>query len=124
VGALVHSSHTHPAATASGQGLCLVPFLRGNTMLAAAAISFVGIALLLSHIPSRWARRLAGYAGPVDVLLHGALIYMFIGTSTVGLLQAEAAGICVSLLIRAYRWLLGCEKLTLRGWKRVAGALT
>lgn len=93
-------------------------------MLSAAAVTFVGILLLLAHLPSHWARRLAGYAGPVDLLLHGALIYMFIGTSTTGLLQAEAAGICVSLLVRTYRWLLGYEKLSYKGWTRYAGVLT
>ena len=93
-------------------------------MLSAAAVTFVGILLLLAHLPSQWARRLAGYAGPVDVLLHGAVIYIFIGTSTTGLLQAEAAGICVSLLVRTYRWLLGYERLTKRGWNRFAGVLT
>lgn len=93
-------------------------------MLSATAVTFVGILLLLAHLPPQLARRLAGYAGPVDVLMHGALLYMFIGTSTLGLIQAEAAGICVSLLVRTYRWLLGYEKLSRRGWQRFAGVLT
>jgi hypothetical protein len=94
------------------------------TMLSAAAVTFAGLLLLLGHLPSHWARRLAGYAGLLDLLLHGALLCMFLGTSTVGLLQAEAAGICVSLFIRIYRRLLGYEKLTRRGWRRHAGLLT
>ncbi len=93
-------------------------------MLFAAAVTFASLLLLLAHLPRQWSRRFAGYAGPVDLLLHGTLLYMFIGTSTTGLIQAEAAGVCVSLLIRAYRWLFGYEKFGRRGWKRFAGALT
>lgn len=93
-------------------------------MLSSAAVTFVGLLLLLAHLPPQWARRLAGYAGPADVLLHGALLYMFLGKSATGLIQAEAAGICVSLTIRMYRWLLGYEKLTRSGWQRYAGLLT
>ena len=93
-------------------------------MLSATAVTFVGILLLLAHLPPYWARRVAGYAGPIDLFLHGALIYMFIGTSTFGLLQAEATGVLISLTIRTYRWLLGYERLTRKGWKRFAGRLT
>lgn len=92
-------------------------------ILIAACVSFFGIWLLLTHLPGRWMRRLVGYKGVVDLLLHGSVIWMFLGTSTLGLLQAELCAIMFSISLRVYRKLWGYEKLTRHGWVRYSGAV-
>jgi hypothetical protein len=92
--------------------------------LIAALISFGSFALIATHLSPRFVRRAMGYAIWIDVFMHISILYMFLGTSTLGLLQAEAAGIMFSLSFRMYRWAFGYEKLTRRGWKRFAGKLT
>lgn len=94
------------------------------SILIAALISFFSVALLLSHLSPSMVRRLVGYCGWVDLLLHGTVIYLFMGTSTLGLIQAEASAILFSLALRGYRYFKGYERLTLDGWKRYAGRLT
>lgn len=84
-------------------------------MLASALVTFVGLWLLIQHIPAQRMRRFAGYLGWFDTLLHVTIISLFIGTFS-GLMQAEAAGIMVSLYLRLYRWAFGFER-----WQRYAG---
>lgn len=91
------------------------------SVLGAAFISFFGIALLTSHMSRTTLRRICGYALLIDILLHGAVIWMFLGTSTLGLLQAELSAIFVTLAIRVYRWCHGYERLSAGGWVRYAG---
>jgi hypothetical protein len=93
------------------------------SILIAALISFFSVSLLLSHLSQTAVRRIVGYCGWVDLLLHGTVIYMFMGTSTLGLIQAEASAIMFSLSLRLYRWMRGYERLTWNGWKRYAGRL-
>lgn len=90
-------------------------------LLAEALVSFMAFYLLLSHISSKAMRRLVGYKGYVDLVLHTSVIYMFLGTSTDGLIQAEAAAILFSVTLRGYAYFAGYERLTLRGWQRYAG---
>lgn len=92
--------------------------------LIAAFISFGSFALIVSHLSPVTVRRAMGYALWIDIVMHVSILAMFLGTSTLGLLQAEAAGIMFSLSFRLYRWLLGYERLTRRGWVRYAGKLT
>lgn len=94
------------------------------SILIAALISFFSVALLLSHLSPSMVRRIVGYCGWVDLLLHGTVIYLFMGTSTLGLIQAEASAIMFSLALRSYRYFKGYERLTWDGWKRYAGRLT
>ena len=63
------------------------------TILAAALISFLSIALLMNAYLQRDTRRkVAGqWAGRVDLTIHGLVIFLFMGTSTIGLIQAELA---------------------------------
>lgn len=91
--------------------------------LIAALVSFASFWLLMSHIPAQCMRRLVGYKGWVDVGLHSTILFLFFGTSTDGLLQAEAAGILFSLYLRAYRWACGYEHFdrTAQRWVRYAG---
>lgn len=93
-------------------------------MIVATFISFFSFWLLVSHISPRIMRRLVGYKGVVDVVMHGTIIWMFLGTSTDGLLQAEAAGILFSLYLRGYHKLFGYERLVNMRWQRYSGMLT
>lgn len=87
-------------------------------------ISFASIALLMTHFSPRAMRRVAGYAMLIDITLHGAILWVFLGTSTMGLLQAEAAGILFSVGLRTYRWAFGYERLIRCRWISFDGALT
>ena len=75
-------------------------------MIAAAFVSFISFALLLSHLSPKLMRLLVGYKVVPDVLLHTTILILFLGTMS-GLLQAEAAGICFSLYLRLYAKLFG-----------------
>jgi hypothetical protein len=94
------------------------------SMLFAALVSFLSIALLVTHVDAKWMRRIAGHAGTADLILHITVFYMFFGTSTLGFLQAEASAILFSIALRTYRSLLGYERLTIKGWVRYAGRMT
>lgn len=91
------------------------------SVLAAALISFFSIVLITWHMKPCTKRRIVGYALWIDICLHGAVLYMFMGTSTLGLLQAELSAIFVSLAIRAYRSLKGYERFERMRWVRYAG---
>lgn len=93
-------------------------------MFLAAFISFMSMALLMTHMAPRTMRRLVGYKGWVDVTLHCTILFMFLGTSTMGLLQAEAAGILFSLYLRVYSWAFGFERYSNWKWQRFAGRFT
>jgi len=93
-------------------------------MIVAAFVSFFSFYFLLSHLSPSTRRKMVGYKGVFDVLLHGAVIYLFLGTSTMGLLQAEAAAICFSLYLRGYSHFYGYERLVDGKWQRFAGKLT
>lgn len=82
----------------------------------AALISFVGVWLLFKHIPKGIMMKILGYKGVVDVLLHGTIIYMFFGTSTLGLMQAELCGIFVSLYLRGLAKCQGYQKFRNGRW--------
>jgi hypothetical protein len=92
--------------------------------LVAALITFSVIVLLLTNLGAHWVRRVVGYAAVTDVIVHGTILYLFLGTSTLGLLQAEAAGLMFSFWLRYYRWAWGYERLTSGGWVRYAGRFT
>lgn len=98
-------------------------------MLTYAVVTFAGLWLLIRHIPPQSMRRLVGYMALFDVLLHTGIILLFFGTFN-GLMQAEAAGIMVSLYLRLYRWSFGFERYELnpktgkRCWMRHPGKFT
>ncbi len=94
------------------------------SVLAAAFISFFAMMLLTIHLSRTTMRRICGYALVVDVLMHGSVIWLFMGTSTLGLLQAELSAIMATVSLRAYRLCLGYEKLTTKGWVRYTGIFT
>lgn len=96
-------------------------------MLASALVTFVSLWLLIQHIPAGRMRRVVGYMGWFDLLLHGTIIILFVGTFS-GLMQAEAAGIMISLYLRVYRWSFGFERVERyqgkRQWMRYPGKFT
>lgn len=93
-------------------------------MLASALVTFVGLWLLMQHIAAHKMRRIVGYMGWFDLALHTTIIILFHGTFS-GLMQAEAAGIMISLYLRTYRWAFGSERYALgRGWMRTPGRFT
>lgn len=93
-------------------------------MIIAAFISFISFWLILSHIKSSAMRKLVGYKGWVDLALHGTIIFLFFGTSTEGLMQAEAAGILFSIYLRGYARVVGYSRLVDGEWVFFPGALT
>lgn len=94
------------------------------SIIFAALISFCGVALLATHLGHQGVRRIVGYCGWVDLVMHIGVIWLFMGTSTLGLLQAEACAVMITLTLRTYRRLLGYERLTFNGWQRFAGKWT
>lgn len=94
------------------------------SVFGAALISFFAVVLICWHLSPRAMRRLVGYPLIIDVLMHGTVIYVFYGTSTLGLLQAELSAIFISLSIRGYRSLYGWERMHGTRWVRYAGRLT
>ncbi len=93
-------------------------------MIAAEAlVSFAAFFLLLTHISSRAMRRLVGYKGWADVVMHGSVLAVFLGTSTEGLIQAEAAAVLFSVYLRVYRYARGWERFDVKQfrWRRYAG---
>lgn len=94
------------------------------SIIFAALISFLGISLLSTHIGHKGMRRVVGYCGWVDLTMHFSVIWLFMGTSTLGLLQAEACAVLVTCTLRLYRRYLGYERLSTRGWVRYAGRWT
>ena len=94
------------------------------SVLGAALITFFGFGLLCMHLRPHWLRRIAGYAALFDITVHCTVIYLFMGTSTLGLMQAELSAILFTLTLRGYRWLFGFEKLHGLRWVRYTGKLT
>lgn len=92
--------------------------------LLTALVSFTSFWLILSHIGKPTMRKLVGYKGVVDVCLHGTIIMLFIGTSTIGLLQAEAAGIMFSIYLRLYAKLAGYARLVEGKWVEYPGTFS
>lgn len=93
-------------------------------ILSAAVISFVGAWLLLRHVPKSLMRKILGYKGWVDIVLHASILYMFFGTSTLGLIQAELCGIFLSIYLRAAAKLGGYERRVNGKWMRYPGVLS
>ena len=93
---------------------------------AEALVSFAAFFLLLSHVSKRTMRRLVGYKGWTDTVLHGSVLVLFFGTSTEGLIQAEAAAILFSVWLRAYAYACGYERFNWQRsrWVRYAGRFT
>ena len=93
-------------------------------MFTEAVVSFAAMMLLVTHLSPKYTRRMVGYKGAFDIMLHSSILYMFWGTSTEGLLQAECAGILFSVWLRGYRWAFGYERFVAKRWVRYSGKFT
>lgn len=94
------------------------------SVLAAALISVLSAVLLTWHLSRPTMQRIAGYAFFVDIIMHVGVIYLFMGTSTLGLLQAELSAIFITLMLRGYRYAYGFQKFQRMRWVTYAGAYT
>jgi hypothetical protein len=65
------------------------------------------------------------WAGRIDLIVHATVILMFVGTSTLGLIQAELAAIMFTVYNRYYyRTVHGASYKTSKGtWYTVQGWL-
>lgn len=87
-------------------------------IIGAALITFFSISLLMNAYLSADTRyKIAGqWAGRIDLLIHASVIMLFIGTSTLGLMQAELAAIVFTVYNRYYyRWMYGALYKNARG---------
>lgn len=93
------------------------------SILGAALITFFAMFCVTWHFERSTCQRIAGYALLVDIVLHTSVFYIFIGTSTLGLMQAELSAIFFTLTIRAYRWTHGYQVLRSGRWVLYPGAI-
>jgi len=89
-------------------------------VIAEAAVTFTGIWLLTGHLTEQTKRRIAGRAALVDVCLHASIVILFHRTFA-GLMQAEMAGIMVTMYMRTWRKWYGYEYRKAGRWVRVLG---
>lgn len=89
-------------------------------------VSFISFWLIMSHISGPTMRKLVGHKGWVDIALHSTILFLFFGTSTEGLLQAEAAGILFSVWLRLYAFLFGYSRFDWRQrrWRHYQGRMS
>ena len=93
------------------------------SVLGAAFITYFAIFALTWHMSRTTCQRLAGYALLMDILIHGSVIWLFFGKSTLGLMQAELSAIFFTLTIRTYRWTHGYLVLRSGRWVLYPGAI-
>lgn len=80
-------------------------------ILASAMITFIMALLLLDYAAAQTMRRIVGqWRMKIDVCMHVGILALFLGTGSTGLLQAEAAGIGVTLYLRWYAKYRGLER--------------
>ncbi len=89
-------------------------------MIGEALITFTGIYVLTGHMKEQTKRRVAGHIGLVDVCVHVLIIVLFHRTFE-GLMQAEAAGIMVSIYVRTWKKWFGYERRVNGRWMRWYG---
>jgi hypothetical protein len=87
------------------------------SVLGAALISFFAFMMIATHLNMVQVRRVLGYAMFIDIALHTTIIALFIGTSTLGLMQAELSAILFSIALRVARWAIGYSRLSRTGFK-------
>jgi len=93
-------------------------------MFAEAVITAGAFATIFMGFGPKWMRRLVGYHVPFNVVLHGAVLWLFFGTAGYALIQAEAAAIMLTASLYLYRKLFGYERLIGLRWTRFSGVLT
>ena len=92
--------------------------------LLAAGITAIFFAVMFHYLKGRTTRRVMGYPLVLITLWHVGPLVMFWTTPTL-LIQAELAGLMLTLGTMLYRKLFGWERWRFgRGWCRYAGLLT
>ena len=66
-------------------------------------------------------RKLLGYSAAVDIGFTVLMFCMFMGTFS-GIVAGAFGGLFMSLSLYVLKYMIGYEKLTVRGWKRYPGA--
>ena len=93
------------------------------SIFGAALITFFAMFAMTWHLSRSTCQRIAGYALLVDITVHGTVLWLFLGKSTLGLMQAELSAIFVTLAIRGYRYLYGYQRLHGTTWMLYPGML-
>lgn len=92
------------------------------SIIGAALITFFAMFCITWHLSRTTCQRIAGYALFVDLLIHGSVLYVFLGTSTLGLMQAELSAIFFTLALRGYRFAFGYQRVARGRWVLYPGS--
>lgn len=92
------------------------------SIIGAALITFFAMFCITWHLSRATCQRIAGYALLVDLLIHGSVLYVFLGTSTLGLMQAELSAIFFTFALRGYRFAFGYQRVAGGRWVLYPGA--
>jgi hypothetical protein len=87
-------------------------------LLIGAAIVFAFFVFIFHNASAYRLTQIVGYVWIPDVLMHGTVVYMFIGNGF-ALMCAELAAVCMSVYMRGVRRAIGLRRLERRGWKLV-----
>jgi inner membrane protein involved in colicin E2 resistance len=97
------------------------------SVIGAALISFFAMSILSLYFSRNAFQRIAGYSMFIDLPMHVGLIYLFLNTSALGLLQAELSAVMITMSLFFYRKLFGYQRLERKGlrlkWKLYHGRL-
>ena len=97
------------------------------SVLAAAIVSLFALLAVTWHMQRSTLRKFAGYAFVLDLIVHVSVFTLFMGTSTLGLLQAELMAVFFTITLRTYRYLHGYSRLRREGmlvrWVTTPGKL-
>jgi hypothetical protein len=84
---------------------------------------YIAFLFLATWLSAKVKRRVVGYGLAADITVHVVLQTMFGGDAN-GRAGLLLAGVLINATMHLYRWLYGYEKLTTKGWQRIAGHRT
>ncbi len=90
-------------------------------------LTFAAFFVLMGHLSARTRRRLLGYKGWVDIVMHGACGFLLVTTGAFSsMIVLEVAALMFSGYLYMARWLFGYERFDAREsrWRRYAGKFT
>lgn len=94
-------------------------------IVSAAFVSLFALIAVSWHMQRSTLRKFVGYAFALDLFVHISVFALFMGTSTLGLLQAELMAIFFTITVRTYRYLFGYSRLRREGallrWRTTKG---
>lgn len=92
-------------------------------MFSTGLFMFIAVAAFFSYLHPQTRRRIVGYGLFVDIAIWVLFLTVFGGTGAERL-AGVAASLGVTAFIHLYRYLLGYERLTVKGWVRYPGRIT